>query len=212
MDASGYKLIIGRGRLLAAAAAAWRELLPGARVEVVEIVEDANYSFDLTPLDAVTRAGAGGSAFVALGPQFLNFRRFELMAVLKERGLRTPPLIEPGARVSADAVVGDCSWIGAGAFLGAGARIGYASYIGAGCLVGAGSAIGNSVWVERGVIVGDECRVGNNTILGRGVILDDGVEVGRLCVLDRPARHDRDVVPRTFIRQDFDQPLFIVGA
>lgn len=212
MDASAYKLVIGRGRLLAAAAAIWRELLPDARVEAVEIAEDADYTFDLSPLEAVARAGAGGSAFVALGPQFLNFRRFELMAALKERGLRTPPLVEPGARVAADAVVGECAWVGAGAVVGPGARIGYASHVGAGTLIGAGSTIGNSVWIERGVIVGDDCRVGNNSIVGRGVVLDDGVEVGRLCVLDRPARHDRDVPARTFIRQDFDQPLVIVGV
>jgi carbonic anhydrase/acetyltransferase-like protein (isoleucine patch superfamily) len=214
METSGCKWVVGSGAPLAAALAAWREIAPATRVDALEIVEDGNYVFDLSSLDRMvaTSSGMTVTAFVALGAQFMNFRRFELMAALKERGLKLPPLISPGAIVAADATVGENSWIGAGVVLGAGTKIGYNCVIGARAILGLRCVAGNSTWIDAGAILGDDCRIGANAIVGRAVMLDDGVEIGKSSVVDQPGRYTRNIAAKTFIRGDFDEPVIIVGG
>ena len=213
MQTSGFKWVVGAGTALAAAVAGWREVAPGLHVEVLEISEDGNYAFDLSPLDRMAAAPAGEvSGFVALGAQFMNFRRFELMAALKERGLKLPPLICRGALVAPDASVGENSWIGAGAVVAAGAKVGYNCFIGARAILGQRAEAGNSSWIDMGAIVGDDCKVGANSIIGRAVLLDDGVKVGRSSIVDRPGSYARDIAAKTFISSGFDEPVIIVGG
>jgi UDP-3-O-[3-hydroxymyristoyl] glucosamine N-acyltransferase len=214
MEKSVFKWVVGTGLPLSAAVAAWREIAPEARVEALEIAEDGNYAFDLSPLDrmATVATDVAVTGFVALGNQFMNFRRFELMAALKERGLKLPPLIGRGAVVAADAAVGENSWIGAGAVLGAGTKIGYNCVIGARVILGYGCTAGNSVWIDSGAIIGDQCRIGAHSIIGRAVLLDDRLEIGKSSVVDQPGRYSSNIAAKTFICGDFDVPLTIVGG
>jgi len=214
MEPSSYKWIVGSGPLLAAAAAAWGERMPHASIGTIEVSQDAGFAFDLGALDRINSLGpdAGASAFVAIGSQFMNFRRFELMALLKERGFKLPALVCRGALVAADVSLPENSWVGAGAILGAGSRIGYNTFIGAGVIAGEACVLGNSVWLEAGVQLGRGSKVGANTIIGRGVILEDGIEVGKGSVVDIPGRYAREVPARTFLNPDFDEPVVVVGA
>jgi hypothetical protein len=213
MERSGFKWVVGAGHPLKAAAAAWREVAPLLQIEELEISEDANFSFDLLPMEqlAQPQAASETTAFVAFGPQFMNFRRFELMAMLKERGLKLPPLIAPGAVVAKDVRVSENVWIDSGAIIGTDCKLGYNCFIGARSVIGAGCALGNSIWIDSGVVVGDGCAIGANSIVGRGIFLNDGLEVGRGCVVDLPGRYTRNVIDRSFICNDFDSVLVIVG-
>ena len=206
--------MVGAGHALEAAAAAWREVAPSLQIKAIEICGDANFTFDLSPLEQLAQSQAASeiTAFVAFGPQFMNFRRFELMAMLKERGLKLPPLIAPGATVAADVRLAENVWVGAGAVVGAGCKIGYNTFIGARVALGARCAIGNSAWIESGVVAGNGCGVGANSIVGRGVILDDGIVVGRCCVVDRAGRYASNIASKTFLSGDFDSPLIIIGG
>lgn len=214
METSGFKWVVGAGAPLSAALAAWRDVAPGVRVEVLEIVEDGSHTFDLSPLDRMVAASPGVpvTGFVALDNRFMNFRRFELMAALKERGLSLPPLIGPGAVVAADATVGENSWIGAGAVLGAGTKIGYNCVIGARVILGHGCVAGNSAWIDAGAIVGDHCRIGAHSIVGRAVLLDDRLEIGKSSVVDQPGCYTGNIAAKTFICGDFDAPIIIIGG
>lgn len=214
METSDFKWVVGAGAPLSAAMAAWRDIAPSMHVESLEIVEDGSYTFDLSPLDrmAAETRDVAVTGFVALGSQFMNYRRFELMAALKERGLKLPPLIARGAIVAADAAVGENSWIGAGAVIGTAAKIGYNCVIGARAMLGHGAVVGNSCWIDAGAMIGDHCRIGAHSIVGRAVMLDDHLEIGKCSVVDRPGRYTSSIAAKTFIRDDFDTPLVIVGS
>lgn len=214
MNASHCKWIIGAEPFAAAAAAAWRALLPGLDVRTLVVGQGANYDFDLSPLDALGTAKEAGevSGFVAFGPQFLNLRRFELMGLAKERGLRLPALVAPGALVAGDVAMAENTWIAAGAIVGAGTRIGFNAYVGTGAIIGEGSSLGNSCWIESGAVLGRGCKVGANALVGRGVILDDGVEVGKSAAIAVPGRRSTAVPARTFIDPAFDEAVVVVGS
>lgn len=214
MDTSHCKWIIGAEPFVGAAAAAWRALIPGLEVRTALVGQGATYDFDLSSLDAVGTApdARAVSGFVAFGPQFLNLRRFELMGLAKERGLRLPALAAPGALVAGDVTLAENTWIAAGAIVGAGTRIGFNAHVGAGTIVGEGSSLGNSCWIEAGAVLGRGCKVGANAMIGRGVILEDGIEVGRNAILTIPGRRAAPVAARSFLMPDFDTPVVIVGS
>jgi acyl-[acyl carrier protein]--UDP-N-acetylglucosamine O-acyltransferase len=205
-----HKYILGSGPLLQWALACWSEVAPDITLHPLDIGQDHDYRFDLAALAGVAPSGA--TAFVAWGPQFLNFRRLELMGELKGRGFRMPPLLCRGAIVATSATVGENASVGAGAIVGPGSKIGFNSVVGAGCILGAGVQLGSSVWIADGVQVGAAARIGANASLSRGVILDDGVTVGRQVVLDRPGRRSTPVADKTFITSDFPTAVTIVDG
>jgi NDP-sugar pyrophosphorylase family protein len=213
MDRSGFKWVVGSGSALPAAVAKWREVAPHLELKSLEINDDKNFTFDLSPLEKmVDRNNAESvSAFVALGPQFMNFRRFELFALLKERGMKLPPLIEPGAIVANDVQLSENVWIGAGAVIGSGCKIGYNCFIGAHATVCYGCNLGNSAWIESGVILGEHCLIGSNSIIRKGVILNDGVQIGKGCEIQALGHFVKNIPSNTYIRNDFDENIVIVG-
>lgn len=204
------KYILGTGPLLQWALACWAEVQPGLTLHPLDIGQDRDYRFDLAELADVAPGNA--TAFVAWGPQFLNFRRLELMGELKGRGFRMPPLICRGAIVATSATVGENTAIGAGAIVGPGSKIGFNSVVGAGCVLGAGVQLGSSAWLADGVQVGAAARVGANATLGRGVILDDGISIGKQAVLDRPGRRSTPLADKTFITPAFPTAVTIVDG
>lgn len=189
---------------------AWQEAAPQTEYRLVELSQDGAYKFDLSQLDGLSRDDC--TAFVAQSAQFLNFRRYELMAELKSRGFSMPPLIEKGAIVAASAKISENTWIGAGAILGQAANIGFNTVIGAGANIGAGAKVGNSVWIEAGVLVGPNAKIGAHTTLGQGLIVAEGVEVEKQVILDKPGKITANVSIRTFIHESFDEPIVIVEA
>lgn len=205
---SSDKYIVGAGPLLQWAMAAWAEAEPGATLHPVDIGQDKDYRFDLGALATVVVAEA--TAFVAWGPQFLNFRRLELMGELKGRGLRLPPLICRGAIVAAGVPVGENCVVGSGSIVGAGSKIGFNTVIGAGCILGAGVQVGSSAWIADGVQVGASARIGANATLGRGVILDEGLSIGRQAVLDQPGRRSTPLADKTFLTPAFPDAVTVV--
>ena len=203
------KHVVGTGALLDWAVAAWREAAPALEIRPVRLDQDRLHAFDLRVLDDLAN-GDGTTAFAACDPQFLNFRRFELMGELKARGFSMPALVCPGAIVAATAVVGENAVIGAGAIVGHGCHVGFNAFIGAGANLGSASRIGSSAWIEAGVLVGRDVKIGANTTIGHGVIVADALTIGKLCIIDRPGKLTHGVAPRTFIHDGFDHPIIIV--
>lgn len=202
------KYVIGSGALLAWALAAWAEVAPDETIRAIDIGQDSDYQFDLRVLAEISPRAA--TAFVAWGPQFLNFRRLELMGELKQRGFRLPPLVCRGAVLSGAAELGENCAVGAGAIVGSGCKIGFNSYIGAGALVGTGVQLGASAWVADGVQIGTGARIGANATLGRGVILDEGVVVGRQSILDVPGRRANPLPDKTFVTTAFPTGAVVI--
>lgn len=202
------KYIIGVQPYLQWAMSAWQELEPETELRPIELEQDKAYKFNLDQLDSLSKENA--TAFVAQDAQFLNFRRYELMAELKSRGFSMPPLISKGAIVARSARVSESSWVGLGAILGHGCSIGFNCVIGAGANIGNGVKIGNSTWIDAGVLIGHNAKIGSNTTLGQGVIVSGNIEVERLVVIDKPGKISVNVPAKTFVHGNFDGPIIIV--
>ncbi len=207
---SSDKYVVGSGALLQWALAAWAEAAPSERLHPIDIGQDKDYRFDLGALEGAVPGEA--TAFVAWGPQFLNFRRLELMGELKSRGFRLPSLVCRGALVAAGAAIGENCTVGAGAIVGAGCKIAFNTVLGSGCILGAGVQVGASAWIADGVQVGTLCRIGANATLGRGVILADGVCVGKQSVLDIPGRRTEALADKTFLLPAFAGAVSVIDG
>jgi UDP-3-O-[3-hydroxymyristoyl] glucosamine N-acyltransferase len=200
-----YKYVIGRGRELQRALAAWRELAPDIELRPVDM-DGAGAQAALETIDPVD-----ATAFVAADSYFLNFRRLELMGVVRARGIAMPPLVERGAVVGTDVRLLDNTWIGAGAIIQPGCRIGFNVVIGPGAIIGGGVEIGQSAFIDSGVTVGHGARIGAKATLGLGVTVSHGVEIGALCVIDKPGRYETNVAAKTFIQTSHAHPIVILG-
>lgn len=205
---SSDKYIVGSGAMLQWAVSAWTEAEPGIHMHAIDVGQDSDYRFDLAALDGLSPSNC--TAFVAWGPQFLNFRRLELMGELKSRGMRMPPLVCRGAIVAASAVLGENCLVGSGTVVGEGVRLGFNTQVGSRCLVGHGARLGTSVWLADGVQVGTDCSIGANSTLGAGVLLDDGVAVGRQCILDLPGLRRTALLDKTFFTAAFPQGVVVL--
>jgi carbonic anhydrase/acetyltransferase-like protein (isoleucine patch superfamily) len=204
------KYVVGTGVLLQWAAASWAEVQPELHLHLVDVGQGADYGFDLDPLEGVLPADA--SAFVAWGPQFLNFRRLELMGELKRRGFRMPPLICKGALVPGSVKIAENAAIGAGAIVGVQCEIGYNAVVGAGAHIGVGTCIEHSAWLAPGVFVGSASRVGAHATLGMGLLVHDGVHIGKQCVLQKPGPVVANVPAKTFHLASFADPVVVYGS
>lgn len=204
------KYVVGHGLDLERAMAAWAALAPGTALHPVPLAPDADHVAMERALGSLDPEGA--TAFVAIGPHFLNFHRVEAMSLVRGRGLAMPPLVERGAIVADGVKLVDNTWIGAGAVVQPGCRIGFNVTIGAGTIVGAGVEIGQSAYLDAGVVVGHGARIGGKATIGMGVVIGHGVAIGKLCVIDRPGRIDANVADKTFIQTSHAQPMVIVGA
>ena len=207
---SSDKYVIGSGALLAWALASWAEVAPGQSLHGVDVGPDGGESFDLGALAGVVPSDA--TAFVAWGPQFLNFRRLELMGELKLRGFRLPPLVCRGATVSATATLGENCTVGAGAIVGAQCQLGFNTVVGSGAVIGQGSRIGASAWVDDGVLVGAGAVIGAHATLGCGVRIEAGIQVGKRCIVDVPGRYGTSIDAGTFHLAAFRHPVVILNA
>jgi UDP-3-O-[3-hydroxymyristoyl] glucosamine N-acyltransferase len=204
------KFVVGTGAALDWAMAAWREVAPELELRPVLLASSA----DPAEVDALLADAdlSGATAFVTADARFLNFRRLERMGLFRMRGLSMPPLVCRGAIVSAGAVIGENSYIGAGAIVGEGCKVGFNTVVGAGARIGHGSSIGNSCWIEDGVVVGRAARIGGHVTLGSGVIVGNEVEIGKLCVIDKPGKVEAKVAAKTFIHASHAHPMVITGA
>jgi UDP-3-O-[3-hydroxymyristoyl] glucosamine N-acyltransferase len=190
--------------------AAWREVAPGIELHPVELDAKAGRAALEAALDGLDLLDA--TAFVAADAHFLNFRRMELVDVLRERCAPMPPLVERGAIVGAGVEIRDNCWIGAGAIIQPGSRIGANVVIGPGAIVGGFADIGASAFIDAGVTIGHGANIGQQVTLGLGVVIGHGVGIGELCVIDKPMRIDADVAAKTFIQASHAHPMVIVGG
>jgi UDP-3-O-[3-hydroxymyristoyl] glucosamine N-acyltransferase len=205
-----YKFVVGCGRELQRAMAAWRELAPGIELHPIEIDAQGGRVSLEKALDGLDLAEA--SAFVAGNAHFLNFNRVELVDVLRERGVDMPPLVERGAIVAGGVEIRQNSWIGAGAIIQPGSRIGDNVIVGPGAIVGGGADVGDAAFIDAGVTVGHGATIGKQVTLGLGVVIGHGVAIGELCVIDKPVRIDADLAAKTFIQSSHAHPMVIVGG
>ena len=139
----------------------------------------------------------------------MNFRRLELMGIVKMMGFKMPPLICRHSMISSNVSIADNCIIGAGSIIGHGCKIGYNSIIGAGCIIGHEVKISSSVWVNDGVQIAPKVNIDSHSTIGYGVILEEGIHIGRQALLDRPGKYSNSVLSKTFFLSKFPHPVTI---
>jgi carbonic anhydrase/acetyltransferase-like protein (isoleucine patch superfamily) len=212
-DTQEAKLVIGTGERLRWAMQAWAEVNPQLTLHGIDVGQDAHYDFDLQALInkiAELSTLSNCSAFVDWGPQFLNFRRLELMSELKSRGFKLPALVSPRAIIAPNATISENCCIGAGSVVGSGCKLNYNSFIGAGCILAANVHIGSSVWLADGVQIGSGCRIGHHATLGPKVLLSDGISVGRQSVIDIPGQYRKPIPEKMLISPSYSSPVIVI--
>ncbi len=119
-------------------------------------------------------------------------------------GVHARAVVEPGARVGAEASVGPHCYVGAGAELGARVVLHPNVYVGAGVRIGEGSELFPGVVLYDGVELGKRCLIHAGTVIGSDgfgfepsatgwekipqygtVVVGDDVEMGANCAIDR---------------------------
>jgi hypothetical protein len=203
------KWIIGAGTPLEMAHASWCQAFPDARIEKISIAQNAQYAFELGPLDVLDPAE--GLMFVAFDERFGNFKRVELMQAAMERGFKLASFVSPRAMVAGGVRIGPNAFVGDGAIVGHGSRIDYNSVLLPGVCLGSGVHVRASCWLESAVVVGDGAQIGAHSILRSGALVAAGVQVGRGCELGWPRRYDNDIAAKTVYDTRYDAPIHVYG-
>ncbi len=158
-------------------------------------------------------AGARPAAIVCDDP-YLYYARLTRWWVRHARepfepGIHASAVVEPGARVHAQAAIGALAHVGRGAIIDAGA------WVGAQCHVGADARVGEGTRLAAQVVLGTACRIGARGIVHSGAVIgadgfgfapvegrwekieqlgavriDDDVEIGANTCIDRGALQD----------------------
>jgi UDP-3-O-[3-hydroxymyristoyl] glucosamine N-acyltransferase len=158
-------------------------------------------------------AAARGAAIISDDP-YLYFARLtqwwvELTRPPPRRAIHASAVVDPGARIGADASIGAFAVIEAGAILGEGVTVGAHAFIGRDCQVGAATRLGPRTTLLFGTTIGARGIVHPGVVLGadgfgfapdRGrwekieqlgsVVIGDDVEIGANTCIDRGALDD----------------------
>jgi UDP-3-O-[3-hydroxymyristoyl] glucosamine N-acyltransferase len=194
-----FKVLVGQSPWLEMAADDWALVLPDTVLHCVEITLDEQYGYDLRELDKFSPENS--TAFVAWGPDFLNFQRLELVGELKKRGFKMPPLIHPRAVLSPSVQCQENVWIQALAVIGPKVQIGMNACVGVGSCVGAFNQIGRSVWIGDNASLGAWVKVDAHAVVGQRVEVAERVRIGRQACIEVPQRIEHDWPEKSFHMQ-----------
>lgn len=111
-----------------------------------------------------------------------NRARLRIANSIRALGARFFTAVHPAAYVSAEAVVGDGSVLGAGAVVQPDAAVGSHCYLGPRVVVDRDAVVGAGAWVSAGAVVGPGARVGVRAVLGQNS------SVGRKAVVGEDAK------------------------
>lgn len=142
-------------------------------------------------LDDIPDAGEY-SYFVAFGDNENRKRWFDL---LRARGLEVINVIDPTARVSANARIGAGCFVGKFAVVNAGAEIGDDCIINTRAVVEHECRIGSHAQLATGVIVNGKTSVGELAFIGSAAVCNDKVTIGRGAVIGSGTVVIRDIPP-----------------
>lgn len=144
--------------------------------------------------------------FAAMGPNALNFARYDLWAKLKLAGYRFATLVHHGARCDPSAKLAENVLVGAGSVVDVGADIGRGSILCSGCVVGVGAEVDQWCWLASGVVLGANLSIGPHVVLGMGVNIADGANVKGPSEIDVAGTYRGEWAPGTFISPELPMP------
>ncbi|WP_445191792.1 NeuD/PglB/VioB family sugar acetyltransferase [Sphingomonas sp. Tas61C01] len=117
------------------------------------------------------------SAAIAIGGSHGAERR-RLAAFLQARGIATPVLIHPLARIASDVLVGAGTQILMGAIIAAGAKLGSCVIVNTGAQVDHDAFVGDGAHIGPGVVTAGEVRIGDDAFVGTGAVILPRISIG----------------------------------
>lgn len=139
------------------------------------------------------------SAAVALNNGAL---RLHWMNRLQCMGYIIVSLIHPLAAVSANAAIGEGTFVHLGAVVGAGSSVGRGCMLCPGCVVSCGCAVRDGANLCCGAHVDSGCSIGYRASVGAGAVIAAGVCVG----------DDAVVCPGTVVIKDVGEAMIVAGS
>lgn len=115
-------------------------------------------------------------AFVAIGYADGNRARQSLIAELKSRGYRLPPVVSPGVATHGKELAENIS-ISAGAVIQPYCDIGAGTIVRAGAILPHHGTVGDACYIGPGAVVGGRCHLGQRVFLGLGARVRDGLTI-----------------------------------
>lgn len=122
-------------------------------------------------------------AVVSIGFMGNGTVRDELYDMLREIGYELPPIIDPTAIVSSDAVVEEGAFIGKGAIINAGSVIGKMCIINTGAVVEHENCVGAFSHISVHATLCGRVTVGEHTLIGAGTTVIQDTHIGGNCII-----------------------------
>lgn len=146
------------------------------------------------------RSSGTSNGFIGVGGIPDPSVRRLVMDQLTDAGFRVPPIVHPGATVSAWALPGAGCQVLAGAVINADAHVGQGVVVGTAAVIGHDAVVEDFAHVAAGARVAGGARVGEQALVGSGAIILQGVVVGDGATVGAGAVVTRDVPPGETVR------------
>lgn len=155
-----------------------------------------------------------GNVLIVDQPQlcFARIAAFLHPTVKPRPGIHPSAVVDPAARVSAQASIGAHAVVEAGAAIGEDVEVGAGSYVGRDAAIGAGTRLIGRVWVGERCVVGKNCLLHPGSVVGADgfgyakdeerwikipqlgrVVVGDDVEIGANTTIDRGTFGDTEI-------------------
>lgn len=190
------KIVIGKEPWLSMALEDWKLAEPLTVLVPFEIKLDQNYLIDFPNLDAFSPSEVTG--FVAWGPEFLNFQRYELFGEFKKKGFKLPALIHSTAQVSPSAILHENVWVQAMTYIGSKTLIEPNCNISLGVSIASGVTIRRNSWIGQRTTIGHSVKIGSNTVLNSEINVFSNIEIGRQVFIDTPLTINKNINDKYF--------------
>jgi len=162
---------------------------PGSDWNGLEVLGDDGW------LDSTEVAEFGYALGIGAVPGRMALRQ-RMFALLRQRGLRLPALVHPGAIVSSAAQLAAATQIMAGAVVQPGVRLGANVLVNTGARVDHDCFVDTGAHVAPGAILCGDVRIGARAFVGAGAVVLPGVVVGEGAEVAAGAIVRHDIPPR----------------
>lgn len=122
-------------------------------------------------------------AFITVGSIQNAWLRIKLAERAKDLGFHFPVIIDPSARISDYANIGEGTFIGKNAVLNAEVQVGRHCIINTGAILEHESSVGDYSHVSVGAIVCGDSHIGNGSFIGAGTTIIQGLRVGNKAII-----------------------------
>ena len=138
-------------------------------------------------------------AFVSIGYMGKSRVRNGLFEILKKIGYILPVVIDPSAYISADAKLGEGTFVGKKAVINSGASVGKMSIINTGAILEHEVMVSDFCHIAVGSILCGQAVVEDNVFVGAGAVVIQGKHLGKESVIGAGTVVTKDIFEKTLL-------------